>query len=203
MSEVEVAFKVKQKQRKCEKILKKAGFKLFHKATTHDIYFTDRTLTEDMSEQELKFACVRIRCSNGGYRVHNYNIYDPTAKDEFRCTKEEAEQIAKQMMKDGFEKVFDTSKTDFVYSKDKAYHQLQDIEGIGLLDYYYDESIADQPEDKQYEHLYQEMLRLGFELEHQEGVDKLRSLLSKKLCFSKNQNGNYNLMTEENVVSTL
>ena len=93
MSEVEVAFKVKQKQRKCERLLKKAGFKLFHKATTHDIYFTDRTLTEDMSEQELKFACVRIRCSNGGYRVHNYNIYDPTAKDEFRCTKEEAERL--------------------------------------------------------------------------------------------------------------
>ena len=27
-----------------------------------------------------------------------------------------------------------------------------------------------------------------------EGVDKLRTLLANKLCFSKNQNGNYNLM---------
>ena len=197
MSEVEVAFKVQQKQSKCERILKKAGFKLFHKAKTHDIYFTAKTLTEDMSEQELKFACVRIRCSNGGFSVDNYNIYDPTAKNKFKCTKEEAEKIAKQMMKDGFEKVFDTSKTDFVYSKGKKYHQLQNIEGIGLLDYYYDESIADKPEDKQYDYLYQEMVRLGFELEHQEGVDKLRSLLSKKLCFSKNQNGNYNLMKDE------
>ena len=43
MSEVEVAFKVKQKQGKCERLLKKAGFKLFHKANTHDIYFTDKT----------------------------------------------------------------------------------------------------------------------------------------------------------------
>ena len=98
MSEVEVAFKVKQKQGKCERLLKKAGFKLFHKANTHDIYFTDKTLTEDMSEQELKFACVRIRCSNGGYSVDNYNIYDPTTKNKFKCTKEEAEKIAKQLM---------------------------------------------------------------------------------------------------------
>ena len=67
-----------------------------------------------------------------------------------------------------------------------------------MLDYYYDESIADQPEDVQFNHLYQEMLRLGFKLEHNEGVDKLRTLLSKKLCFSKNQNGNYNLMENVN-----
>lgn len=198
MSEVEVAFKVKQKQSKCERLLKKAGFKLFHKAQTHDIYFTEKNLTEDMSEQELKFSCVRIRCSNGGYSIDNYNIYDSTAKDKFKCSKEEAEKIAKQLMKDGLVKVFDTSKTDFVYSKGKAYHQLQNIDGVGLLDYYYDESIADQPENVQFDHLYQEMLRLGFELEHNEGVDKLRTLLSKKLCFSKNQNGNYNLMENAN-----
>ena len=36
------------------------------------------------------------------------------------------------------------------------------------------------------------MLNLGFELEYEEGVDKFRSLLSEKYCFSKNQNGNYN-----------
>ena len=36
------------------------------------------------------------------------------------------------------------------------------------------------------------MKNLGFELEYEEGVDKLRSLLAQKLCFSKNQNGDYN-----------
>ena len=60
MSEVEAAFKVKQKQSKCERLLKKAGFKLFHKAKTHDIYFTEKNLTEAMSEQELKFACLEF-----------------------------------------------------------------------------------------------------------------------------------------------
>ena len=71
-----------------------------------------------------------------------------------------------------------------------------------MLDYYYGENIAEQPEDKQYEYLHQEMLRLGFELEHKEGIDKLRTLLSKKLCFSKNQNGNYNLMGNGTVACT-
>ena len=40
MAEVEVAFKVSLKQSKCEKLLKKAGYELFWKAKTRDLYFT-------------------------------------------------------------------------------------------------------------------------------------------------------------------
>lgn len=42
------------------------------------------------------------------------------------------------------------------------------------------------------------MKNLGFELEYEEGVDKLRSLLAQKLCFSKNQNGVLLCCLEEN-----
>lgn len=196
MQDVEVAFKVKQKQSKCEKLLKKAGYKLFWKAKTHDLYFTDKKLTEDMAEQELKFSCVRIRCSNGGYSVDNYHVFDSTKSNKFKCKKEEAEEIAKELVENGFKQVFDTCKTDFVYLKGKSAHQLQDIEGIGLLDYFYDEDIFSKTPKEQFEFLKSEMLRLGFELEYEEGVDKLRTLLSKKLCFSKNQNGDYNAQCE-------
>ena len=196
MNEVEVAFKVKQKQSKCEKLLKQAGYKLFWKAKTHDVYFSNKKLTKEMSEQELKFACVRIRCSNGGYSVDNFNIYNLNKENKFKCSKEETLKIEKQLEEDGFVKVFDTSKTDYVYLKNKSCHQLQNIEGIGLLDYYYDEDIFDKPENEQFRFLTQEMHNLGFELEYEEGVDKLRTLLSKKLCFSKNQNGNYNQMND-------
>ena len=50
------------------------------------------------------------------------------------------------------------------------------------------------PEEKQFEILSKEMEDIGIDLEFKEGVDKLRTLLANKLCFSKNQNGNYNLM---------
>lgn len=199
MAEVEVAFKVRDKQSKCEKLLKKAGYKLFWKAKTHDIYFTKQELTAEMSEQELKFACVRIRCSNGGYSVDNYHTYNHSKPNKFKCTKDDAIQIAEELDNSGLVKVFDTSKSDVVYKRGNRYHQLQDIEGIGLLDYVYDEDIKKEPENVQVEILQQEMTDVGIALEYKNGVDKLRTLLNNgDLCFSHNKNGNYNLTQTEN-----
>ena len=120
MAEVEVAFKVKQKQSKCEKLLKKAGYKLYWKAKTRDLYFTKTELSPDMSEQELKFACVRIRNSNGGYSVDNFSVFDDSKPDKFKCDKNEAYTIAGILIEKGYKKVFDTSKTDYVYKKENA-----------------------------------------------------------------------------------
>ena len=47
-------------------------------------------------------------------------------------------------------------------------------------------------EDEQFEILKQQMYDLGFHLEYELGIDKLRSLYSKQLKFSKNQIGKYN-----------
>ena len=197
MAEVEIAFKVKQKQSKCEKLLKKVGYELFWKAKTRDLYFTKIELSLDMSEQELKFACVRIRNSNGGYSVDNFSVFDNSKPDKFKCDKIKAYEIVEMLLENGYKKVFDTSKTDYVYKKGNSYHQLQNIDGIGLLDYAYDEDIKDLQEEKQFEILSKEMEDIGIELEYKEGIDKLRTLLLGKLCFSKNQNGNYNLINNK------
>jgi hypothetical protein len=68
-------------------------------------------------------------------------------------------------------------------------HQLQDIKGIGLVDYvYYYEPIGEGlDENKMFDILKEEMEQLGFTLEYELGVDKLRSLYSGKLQFSKSQ----------------
>ena len=197
MAEVEVAFKVSQKQAKCEKLLKKAGYELFWKAKTRDLYFTTTELVPDMSEQELKFSCVRIRNSNGGYSVDNFSLFDKSKPDKFKCDKSKANEIEEMLLEKGYKKVFDTLKTDCVYKKGNAYHQLQNIDEIGLLDYACDEDIKDLPEDEQYVILKKEMEDIGIELEYDKGIDKLRTLLSGKLCFSKNQNGNYNLINNK------
>ena len=95
------------------------------------------------------------------------------------------------MKKNGFRVLFDTRKSDWVYKKGNSYHQLQDIENIGLLDYCYDEDIFEKTEEQQFEILKSNLISMGFELEFEEGVDKLRTLYHKEYKFSKNQNAKY------------
>ncbi len=189
--EVEVAFKVKQSQQESEELLIKGGYELMFHTQTHDLYFTNKKLSTDMTEQEIKFSCIRFRHSGGGCSFDNYKLFDKNAEDKFRCSLDEAAEIIVKLKQNGFNKVFDTYKTDYVYKKDTAYHQLQKIRDIGLLDYYYDESIFKFKPEWQFMLLTNGMKNLGFELEYEEGIDKLRSLLAQKACFSKNQNGDY------------
>lgn len=192
MQQVEVGFKVKQSQEECEKILKSNGYELLFNTETHDLYFTNKKLTNKMTEQELKFSCVRFRHSKGGCGFDNFNLFDINKPSRFKCTLDEAAEIIVLLIKSGFKKVFDTFKTDYIYKKGNSYHQLQNINKIGLLDYYYDDDIATKTQKEQFEILTNNMLKLGFQLEYDEGVDKLRTLFAQKLCFSKNQNGDYN-----------
>ena len=80
----------------------------------------------------------------------------------------------------------------FGESSDKNDYVKNELEKYGfdsMVDYvYYCESISDDlDEDKLFNKLKEEMEKLGFTLEHELGVDKLRSLYSGKLQFSKNQ----------------
>ena len=192
MQEVEVGFKVKQTQEESKKILENNGFELLFNTETHDLYFTNKELNENMTEQELKFSCVRFRHSHGGCGFDNYHLFNESKPDKFKCSLDEAAEIIVNLNQNGFKKVFDTFKTDFIYKKDKTYHQLQKINYIGLLDYVYCEDLFQHKPKWQFTLLSNGMKNLGFELEYEEGVDKLRSLLAQKLCFSKNQNGDYN-----------
>ena len=191
MQEVEVGFKIKQTQAEAEDLLQKGGYELLFNTETHDLYFSNKKISKKMTEQQIKFACIRFRHTKGTCGFDNYQLFDTTKPNRFKCSLDEAAESIVALKNAGFNKVFDTFKTDFIYKKGKSYHQLQNINKIGLLDYYYDEDIFSLSQKEQFDFLYNNMLKLGFELEYTEGVDKLKSLLSKKLCFSKNQNGDY------------
>lgn len=186
MQEVEVGFKIKQTQQQSEELLKKSGYEFMFNTQTHDLYFTNKELTENMTEQELKFSCVRFRHTKGSSRFDNFNLFDTSKPNKFRCELDEAAEIIVKLKQNGFKKVFDTFKTDYIYKK-----ELQNIDTIGLLDYFYNEDIFEHKPEIQFATLCNEMKNLGFELEYEEGIDKLRTLLCKKFCFSKNQNGDY------------
>lgn len=190
---VEVAFKIKENQEQAEKILKDNGYSLFWHTQTHDLYFTKAKLTPKMTEQQIKYSCIRFRHSAGGCGFDNYKLFDNNAENRFHCDFEKAIDIMAELKENGYIVVFDTYKTDYIYNKNgtKQWHQLQNIKHIGLLDYYYNEDLEDVSEDEQFEILKSDMKKLGFTLEFDLGIDKLRSLLAQKACFSKNQEAPY------------
>ena len=191
MQEVEIGFKIKNSLKDSKRLLKRAGFKNLFNAETHDVYYTNRTLTPEMSEQEIKFSCVRMRMCNGGIAFHNCNVFDKSIENEFKCNKEKAKEFIALMESKGFVKVIDTLKTDSIWIRDKLCCQLQNIDNIGILNYIYDESIFNLSEEDQFLILTKIILDLGFDLEYPLGIDKLRTLLSGEFQFSQNQNGNY------------
>ena len=191
--EIEVGFKIKEDKIDAEKILLKNGFvNTFKTAHTRDIYFGKDVNFDNMSEEEIKNSLVRCR---GCSLFENLEILDPTLpKGKVSVNFKTAFSYFDRMFKEGYDVVFDTEKTDWIYKKGKCYHQLQEIKDIGLIDYVYNEEIfgLGLNENQQFEILKKQMIDLGFHLEYELGVDKLRSLYSKELKFSKNQIGKYN-----------
>jgi len=132
---------------------------------------------------------VRIRNFEG---VQNLNILSEELQGQIKVSSlSELSDWIQKLKNAGFVEVIDTKKTDWIYTKGTQCHQLQDIKHIGLLDYHYDEGIFNLPEEEQFDILKQNLVDLGLELEHEEGVDKLRTLVHKEYKFSKNQNGKY------------
>lgn len=191
--EIEVGFKVKENKLEAEKILLENGFvNTFKTAHTRDIYFGKDVNFDNKSEEEIKNSLVRCR---GCSLFENLEILDDSySKGKVNVDFKTAFNIFDRLFKEGFDVIFDTEKTDWIYKKGKCYHQLQEIKDIGLIDYVYNEEIFEigLNEDEQFELLKEQMKELGFHLEYELGVDKLRSLYSKELKFSKNQIGKYN-----------
>lgn len=188
MIQIEIGFKIKEDKLDAEKILLNNGFiNTFKTAHTRDIYFGKNDDFHDKSEKEIKDSLVRLRGSTlfENLRLLDENIPDEKVNVDFTT----AVSYFNRLFEAGYKVVFDTEKTDWIYKKDNYLHQLQDIKGIGLVDYvYYFESVSGElDEDKLLDKLKSEMKKLGFTLEHELGVDKLRSLYSGKLQFSKNQ----------------
>ncbi len=192
MNEVEVGFKIKNSLEESRKILIDNGFENIFNTQTHDLYFSNKKPNKNMTEQEIKFSCVRFRHTKGKCRFENFKLFDKTKDDKFECLLDEAGEIFIKLKSAGFNKVFDTYKSDNIFRKGTLCCQLQDINGIGLLNYIFDEDVFHLSQKEQFEYLTKQMLDMGFILEYEKGVDKFRSFINGKLMFSKNQNGDYN-----------
>ena len=191
--EVEAGFKVKESKEEAEKILLDNGFvNTFKTAHTRDVYFGKNLMIDGKSEEEIKRSMVRLR---GFETFENLQLLgDEYPEGKYKADFKTALDICNKLLANGFEVIIDTEKTDWVYKKGRCWHQLQEIKNIGLVDYVYNEEIFDKgySEEEQFDLLHQQMTDLGFHLEYDLGIDKLRTLLSGKIQFSTNQIGKYN-----------
>ena len=166
---VEVGFLLNKKFIYYDKLLKNNGVSLVFKCTTHDIYFTKNKDFDGLTENQIKNSCIRLR--------------NPQKKDKAKI---------KELLNDGYIKVFDTTKKDFHYANAnmKSRIQLQTIKNIGLVVYYDNPDYYEYPMEKQRELLIEELNSYGFNFTKNDlGIDKLRTLYYGKQLFSKNQNG--------------
>lgn len=191
--EVEAGFKVRESKEEAEKILLDNGFvNTFKTAHTRDVYFGKNVKIDGKSEEEIKRSMVRLR---GFATFENLRLLgDEYPEGKYKVDFKTALDICNRLLANGFDVVIDTEKTDRVYKKGRCWHQLQEINGIGLVDYVYNEEIFDNglTEQEQFDLLHQQMTDLGFHFEYDLGIDKLRTLLSGTIQFSTNQIGKYN-----------
>ena len=191
--EVEAGFKVKESKEEAEKILLDNGFvNTFKTAHTRDVYFGKDIEIEGKSEEEIKRSMVRLR---GFETFENLQLLgEKYPEGKYKADFKTELDICNKLLANGFEVIIDTEKTDWVYKKGRCWHQLQEIKNIGLVDYVYNEEIFDKgySEQQQFDLLHHQMTDLGFHLEYDLGIDKLRSLLSGQIQFSTNQIGKYN-----------
>lgn len=189
MAEIEVGFKIKQNQIEGEKVLLQNGFSVHFKTKTRDIYYGKDIDFSNKDEEQVKQSLIRFRNFD---KVENLKIFDETLPDRIKVDKKTRKEYIKTLKKSGYKKIFDTYKTDWVYDRNGVCHQLQNIKKIGLLDYVYMNNLPDNlNEEELFEIVKQHILSLGFELEFELGVDKLRSLYYKEYKFSTNQIGLY------------
>ena len=190
--EVEAGFKVKESKEESEKILLDNGFvNTFKTAHTRDVYFGKNLEFDGKSEEEIKRSMVRLR---GFETFENLQLFgDEYPEGKYKADFKTALDICNKLLANGFEVIIDTEKTDWVYKKGRCWHQLQEIKNIGLVDYVYNEEIFDKgySEQQQFDLLHHQMTDLGFHLEYDLCIDKLRTLLTGQIQFSTNQIGKY------------
>ena len=189
MLAVEVGFKLENNIGYYDKTLKTNGLINDFNVITHDIYYTNKDLN-NLSENEMKNACIRLRsCNNGKYKVQN-NLISELNINEIEI--EELEKFETNLSHLGYKKVFDTIKKDHHYYKEgmNSKIQLQEIDNVGLLVYFDNSNYYEYDLDTQRKKLIDELNSYGFHFDYNElGLDKLRTLYYGKEMYSKNQNG--------------
>ena len=173
---VEVGMKLEKDLIYYHDILIKNGLRLDFCCITHDIYYSKNNL-DGLTENQMKKSCIRLRFCDG--------------INQKERSKSELLKRERELIDDGYVKVFDTIKFDFQYchSSMKSRVQLQNIKDVGLLVYYDNPDYYNEPLDEQRKLLFNELNSYGFDFKETDlGLDKLRTLYYKKEMFSKNQN---------------
>ena len=198
MKIVEVGLELDKNANFYNKMLLKKNIENVFNCKTHNTYWTNVKDFNNLTENEIKRSCVRIRILDGVggtkfnsvssfmRKVSNYKIFDNLSKDNFSINDNQIKDLEKKFLLAGWEKIFDTKKTDYQYSNGV---QLQVIEKIGLLVYYAKKDYFELDEEMQYKLLVRDLKELGFHFKNEIRLDKLRTLHYCKKCFSKNQNG--------------
>ena len=185
---VEVGFKLKEDYEYYDNMLKSNGLINDFNTITHDLYYTNKNLN-NLSENEMKNACIRLRsCNNGKYKVDNNLLANINISE---INQEELNKYEKQLSNYGYKKVFDTIKKDHHYHKEgmNSKIQLQEIDNIGLLVYFDNSNYYGYDLDTQRNKIIDELNSYGFNFNYNElGLDKLRTLYYGKEMYSKNQN---------------
>ena len=98
-----------------DKLLKDNGLINDKNIVTHDIYYTNKDLN-NLSEYEMKDACIRLRSvNNSNYAVQHNLISDIKSKEVKKIF---LKLFERKLAKYGYKKVFDTIKCDYQYSKE-------------------------------------------------------------------------------------
>jgi len=175
-------------------MLEKKGIPLELDLITRDIYYTNKKIDElkELEESEIKHSCIRIRCtrrSNSNFDTFKIQNYDKLShilkKNLYKMN--ELDKINKILEKNGYAKIIDTIKTDYQYLNGRL--QLQYIDDVGMIVFLYNPKYYYFDDNIQFDLLKKDLTELGFKFVYPLGIDRLRTKLNNKLCFSKNQNG--------------
>lgn len=188
---VEVGMRLNKSYIYYEKLLKEHALECVFECTTHDVYFTNNDFSniDNMTERELKDACIRVRQTNGGdYEIQN-NLIDNYRRKKVKFNK--FSKLEKELNNYGYRKVFDTIKYDHHWYKDgmTTRVQMQEIKDVGLLVYLDNEAYYEMDFEEQRKKLIDELNSYGFSFKYDDlGLDKLRTLYYREEKYSDNQN---------------
>ncbi len=186
-NEVEVAFLCDNDIDYYKNLLESKHIENNYSVCAKDIYFSKEDINDlkNMTGEDIKNKCIRIRFNKSikkdskykMFRIQNYKDLIDVCEDKFYLVKE-YEKIEKQLNKNGFNKIIETSKIDYQYMN--GYIQLQDVENLGLIVYYYNPKYFFESLEKQNELLTQELKNVGFVFKEQKQIDRLKELLNNK-----------------------
>lgn len=186
--EVEVGYLCDNNINYYRDLLNKKQIYNYFNTSTKDIYFSKEKISDlkRQSEEEIKNKSIRIRFNKSikkdskyeFFRIQNYRNLLDIFEDKKYLTKD-YKIIEKQLIENGFNKIIETNKVDYQYMN--GYLQLQDVENIGLIVYYYNPKYFFEPVSKQEEILTKELKEIGFVFKKTRQIDRLKELLNNKL----------------------